>query len=130
MIPSVGCPLGCNFCSTSAMFGGKGRFVSFYEDGDQLFEVMRGIEQGLGVRAFFVMDENFLLHRKRALRLLELMQEHGKAWALYVFSSANALRPLHGRAARAAGHLLGVARPRGRGQRVQEARRHRHAGRS
>ena len=38
------------------------------------------------------MDENFLLHRKRALRLLELMREHGKAWALYVFSSANALR--------------------------------------
>ena len=24
VIPSVGCPLGCNFCSTSAMFGGKG----------------------------------------------------------------------------------------------------------
>src|SRR5512143_3451106 len=92
VIPSVGGPLGCNFCSTSAMFGGKGRFVSFYEDGDRLFEVMRGIEQGLGVRAFFVMDENFLLHRKRALRLLERMQEQRKSWALYVFSSANALR--------------------------------------
>lgn len=92
LIPSVGCPLGCNFCSTSAMFGGKGRFVSFYEDGDHLFEVMRGIEERLAVRSFFVMDENFLLHRKRALRLLELMREHGKAWALYVFSSANALR--------------------------------------
>jgi hypothetical protein len=26
------------------------------------------------------------------MRLLELMREHGKAWALYVFSSANALR--------------------------------------
>ena len=38
------------------------------------------------------MDENFLLHRKRALRLLELMEEHDKAWALYVFSSANVLR--------------------------------------
>ena len=92
LVPSVGCPLGCNFCSTSAMFGGKGRSVSFYEDGDALFAVMLGIEKGLGVRAFFVMDENFLLHRKRALRLLALMQEHRKSWALYVFSSANALR--------------------------------------
>jgi len=92
VIPSVGCPLGCNFCSTSAMFGGKGRFFSFYEGGDELFEVMRGLEQRLHARAFFVMDENFLLHRKRALRLLERMREHGKAWALYVFSSANALR--------------------------------------
>jgi radical SAM superfamily enzyme YgiQ (UPF0313 family) len=92
VIPSVGCPLGCNFCSTSAMFGGKGRFVSFYEGGDELFEVMRGLAERLGVRSFFVMDENFLLHRKRALRLLERMKQAGKAWALYVFSSANALR--------------------------------------
>ena len=92
VIPSVGCPLGCNFCSTSAMFGGKGRSFSFYEGGDELFAVMRDLGENLKTRSFFVMDENFLLHRKRALRLLELMREHGKAWALYVFSSANALR--------------------------------------
>jgi hypothetical protein len=92
LIPSVGCPLGCNFCSTSAMFGGKGRFVDFYETGDELFTLMCGIEDAMGVRSFFVMDENFLLHRKRALRLLELMRVHGKAWSLYVFSSANTLR--------------------------------------
>jgi radical SAM superfamily enzyme YgiQ (UPF0313 family) len=92
VIPSVGCPLGCNFCSTSAMFGGKGRFVSFYESGDELYEVMQRLALGLGVRSFFVMDENFLLHKKRALRLLERMRENGKAWALYVFSSANALK--------------------------------------
>ena len=46
VIPSVGCPLGCNFCSTSAMFGGKGRFHSFYEGGDELFDVMRDLEKG------------------------------------------------------------------------------------
>jgi radical SAM superfamily enzyme YgiQ (UPF0313 family) len=92
VIPSVGCPMGCNFCSTSAMFGGKGRFVDFYHDGDALFRVMTGLEKALGVRSFFVMDENFLLHRKRALRLLELMRAHGRAWSLYVFSSANTLR--------------------------------------
>jgi radical SAM superfamily enzyme YgiQ (UPF0313 family) len=92
LIPSVGCPLGCNFCSTSAMFGGKGRFVDFYHTGDELFEVMCQLEQSMGVRSFFVMDENFLFHRRRALRLLELMQQEDKAWALYVFSSANVLR--------------------------------------
>jgi radical SAM superfamily enzyme YgiQ (UPF0313 family) len=92
LIPSVGCPMGCNFCATSAMFGGKGRFVSFYETGDELFREMEGIERDLRVRSFFVMDENFLLHRKRALRLLDLMREHGKSWSLYVFSSANVLK--------------------------------------
>jgi len=92
LIPSVGCPIGCNFCSTSALFGGKGKFVNFYETGDQLFEVMCRIENKLKVQSFFVLDENFLLHRKRALRLLELMQNHKKSWSLSVFSSARVLR--------------------------------------
>lgn len=92
VVPSVGCPLGCNFCSTSAMFGGKGKFVNFYETGDELFDVMCQLEEAIETQSFFMMDENFLLHRKRALRLLELMEENDKAWALYVFSSANVLR--------------------------------------
>ena len=92
LIPSVGCPLGCNFCSTSAMFGGKGKCYNFYATGDELFDIMCQLEREMGAKSFFCMDENFLLHRKRALRLLELMEEHDKAWALYVFSSANVLR--------------------------------------
>ncbi|MBN1827955.1 MAG: cobalamin-dependent protein [Deltaproteobacteria bacterium] len=92
LIPSVGCPVGCNFCSTSALFGGKGKFFNFYETGDDLFDVMCRIEKKLKVRSFFVMDENFLVHRKRALRLLELMEQHGKSWALFIFSSAGVLQ--------------------------------------
>jgi len=91
LIPSVGCPVGCNFCATSAMFGGKGKFVNFYETGDELYGVMCQLERRWHARSFFVMDENFLLHRRRALRLLELMQCHGKSWILYVFSSAGVL---------------------------------------
>jgi hypothetical protein len=91
LIPSVGCPMGCNFCSTSAMFGGKGKCYHFYETGDELYDVMCELERSMRVRSFFVMDENFLLHRKRALRLLELMRRDDKSWALYVFSSANVL---------------------------------------
>jgi radical SAM superfamily enzyme YgiQ (UPF0313 family) len=92
IIPSVGCPMGCNFCTTSAFFGGKGKFVNFYETGDELFEVMCRIESELEVHSFFVMDENFLLHRTRAMRLLELMKQGGKSWELSVFASANAIR--------------------------------------
>ena len=32
IIPSVGCPMGCNFCTTSAFFGGKGKFQQFPRD--------------------------------------------------------------------------------------------------
>ncbi len=92
IIPSVGCPMGCNFCTTSAFFGGKGKFINFYETGDELFEVMCGIETELKVHSFFVMDENFLLHRARAMRLLERMKLAGKSWELSVFASANAIR--------------------------------------
>lgn len=91
LIPSVGCPIGCNFCSTSALFGGKGKFLNFYETGDELFAVMSRIAAELKTKSFFVLDENFLLHRKRALRLLELMEAHDKDWSLYVFSSARVL---------------------------------------
>ena len=92
IIPSVGCPMGCNFCTTSAFFGGKGKFVNFYETGDELFDVMCQVEAELGAHAFFMMDENFLLHRSRAMRLLERMKAAGKSWALSVFASANAIR--------------------------------------
>jgi radical SAM superfamily enzyme YgiQ (UPF0313 family) len=92
VIPSVGCPMGCNFCTTSAFFGGKGKFVNFYETGDELFDVMCEIESELKVHSFFVMDENFLLHRTRAMRLLERMKQASKSWELSVFASANAIQ--------------------------------------
>ncbi|MCC7179352.1 MAG: cobalamin-dependent protein [Acidobacteria bacterium] len=92
IIPSVGCPMGCNFCTTSEFFGGKGKFVNFLERGEDLYRVMCETERRLGAKAFFMMDENFLLYRKRALELLDLMKAGGKAWSLYVFSSANAIR--------------------------------------
>ena len=92
VISSVGCPLGCNFCATSAFFGGKGKFLNFYDTGEELFEVMSGLEAKLKVHSFFMMDENFLLHRRRAIELLQLMRKAGKSWELYVFSSINAIR--------------------------------------
>lgn len=92
VIPSVGCPVGCNFCATSSLFGGKGKFVNLFATGDELFEIMDGLERRLGVQSFFVMDENFLLHYERAQQLLRRMEQEDKSWSLYVFSSARAIR--------------------------------------
>jgi radical SAM superfamily enzyme YgiQ (UPF0313 family) len=92
IIPSVGCPMGCNFCTTSAFFGGKGKHTDFFNTGDELFEVMRQAEKAQGMKSFFVMDENFLLNKPRALDLLARMKQERKSWELYVFSSANAIK--------------------------------------
>jgi hypothetical protein len=92
IIPSVGCPMGCNFCTTSAFFGGKGKSVNFFETGRELFDIMCEMEAKTNTRFFFIMDENFLLYRQRAMELLALMKEHNKSWGFYVFASANAIR--------------------------------------
>jgi pyruvate-formate lyase-activating enzyme len=92
IIPSVGCPLGCNFCTTSAFFGGKGKMQNFYNSGREIYDVMAEMESSMHVRSFFIMDENFLLQRPRVMELLDLMKRNNKGWSFYVFSSANAIR--------------------------------------
>jgi radical SAM superfamily enzyme YgiQ (UPF0313 family) len=92
VIPSVGCPMGCNFCATSHMFGGKGKSVTFFETGDELYSILCNLEKKLKVRSFFVMDENFMLNKKRALRLLELMKINNKIWTFSIFSSARVIK--------------------------------------
>jgi radical SAM superfamily enzyme YgiQ (UPF0313 family) len=89
--PSVGCPMGCDFCCTSAFFGGKGNVHNFFTDGNELFDALCDIDSQLHSSAFFLLDENFLLQRDRAMQLLKRMREQNKSWALYVFSSANAI---------------------------------------
>ena len=92
VIPSVGCPMACNFCTTSAFFGGKGKFVNLLKTGQDIYNVMNEAESTLKAEDFFVMDENFLLDRKRAMELLGLMKANNKSWSMYVFSSANAIK--------------------------------------
>jgi radical SAM superfamily enzyme YgiQ (UPF0313 family) len=91
IVASMGCPLGCNFCTTSAFFGGKGKMLTLYNTGAELFRVMEEAERSRGVQSFFILDENFLLQRRRALELLALMNGAGKSWTLHIFSSANAI---------------------------------------
>jgi len=92
IIASVGCPMGCNFCTTSAFFGGKGKIVNLYSTGEELFRLMEEAEATRGVTSFFIMDENFLLQRKRAMDLLARMKAAGKSWGFHIFSSANAIQ--------------------------------------
>jgi len=92
IISSVGCPMGCNFCTTSAFFGGKGKVLNLYSTGEELFRLMEEAEASRNGKSFFIMDENFPLQRQRAMDLLARMKAAGKTWAFTIFSSANAIR--------------------------------------
>jgi radical SAM superfamily enzyme YgiQ (UPF0313 family) len=91
IIASVGCPMGCNFCATSAFFGGKGKIFNLYSTGEELYRLMEEVETTRNVKSFFIMDENFLLQKQRAMDLLARMKAAGKSWAFHIFSSANAI---------------------------------------
>ena len=91
IIPSVGCPMGCNFCTTSSFFGGKGKFTNFYETGRELFDIMASWNAQGGARFSSSWTRTSCSPAAR-LELLALMQEHNKSWSFYVFASANALR--------------------------------------
>lgn len=88
IIPDVGCPMRCNFCTTSAKFGGK--FVKFLGRAEDILAVADG-HAARGISEMFVMSENFSLDTKRALTLLRLMEEQRKPYSYGLFSSADAL---------------------------------------
>ncbi len=92
VISSVGCPEGCNFCTTSAFFGGKGNVINFFSTGHELFRAMEQIEATCKAQSFSIIDENFLLQRQRAMELLEKIKKTEKSWSLHVFSSISAIR--------------------------------------
>ena len=81
--------MGCNFCTTRH-FSAEREDVHFYNTGERTLPIMSEMER-LAVNSFFIMDENFLLNRQRAMDLLEHMKRGGKSWEFYVFSSANAI---------------------------------------
>lgn len=89
LVPGVGCVNGCSFCSTSHFFGKQ--YTPFLSTGKELFETARRIADVRGTDSFFVMDENFLKDRERAMELLEEMERHQRFFRFHIFSSAEAI---------------------------------------
>jgi len=89
LVPGVGCVNACKFCSTSHFFGRS--YTSFINTGTELFDTICDIAQKTGIDSFFVMDENFLKDRNRAMDLLANMESAGRYFEFSVFSSAEAI---------------------------------------
>jgi radical SAM superfamily enzyme YgiQ (UPF0313 family) len=86
----VGCVNGCSFCCTSHFFGKS--YSPFLGTGKEIFDTCCRLADERGTDEFFVMDENFLKDRQRAMELLEEMERAGRYFTFQIFSSAEAIR--------------------------------------
>ncbi len=89
LVPGVGCVNGCNFCATSHYFGK--RYTPFLGTGKEIFDTCCRLADERGTDNFFVMDENFLKDKERALALIEEMERNQRYFKFYLFSSAETI---------------------------------------
>jgi len=89
IMTGVGCSNGCRFCCTTHYFQKK--YTAFLKTGREIYEVCERMERQLGVKDFFIMDENFLKSEDRARELVAEMEKHGKSYSFNIFSSAEAV---------------------------------------
>ncbi|MFH1538458.1 MAG: cobalamin-dependent protein, partial [bacterium] len=89
LIPGVGCPNACRFCATSHFFDKT--YHPFMKSGKELFDTIVYLSDAMKTNDFFVMDENFLKHKDRAMELLDLMEKSGRTFNFSIFSSAETI---------------------------------------
>lgn len=85
----LGCPNGCDFCCTSHFF--KRRHIRLLPTGKDIYDVIERYLELDPKMQFVVLDEDFLLNKKRALELRDAVLKGGKAVSLFVFSSIKAI---------------------------------------
>jgi radical SAM superfamily enzyme YgiQ (UPF0313 family) len=89
LVPGVGCPNACRFCCTSHFYDKT--YTPFLKTGQEIYDTLLYLSSELKTNEFFVMDENFLKHKDRAMELLEIMQKENRAFNFSIFSSAEAI---------------------------------------
>jgi radical SAM superfamily enzyme YgiQ (UPF0313 family) len=85
----LGCPNGCDFCCTSHFY--KRRHIRLLPEGKDIYDVLeryRAVDPDL---VFLIIDEDFLLNRKRAMEFRDCVLKGGKIPSIFVFSSIKAI---------------------------------------
>jgi len=85
----LGCPNGCDFCCTSHFY--KRRHIRLLPEGKDIYDVLeryRAMDPDL---VFLIIDEDFLLNKKRAMEFRDCVLKGGKIPSIFVFSSIKAI---------------------------------------
>jgi len=90
----LGCSNACDFCCTSHFF--KRKYVPFLETGRDIYDAMmatraRAEQDGADMKGYILIDEDFFIHRKRALQFLDCVREGGKPLSIMGFGSVRGL---------------------------------------
>jgi haloalkane dehalogenase len=85
----LGCPNGCDFCCTSHFFSRK--HIRLLPTGRDIYNVVEryfNLDPNL---VFLIIDEDFLLNKKRAMEFRDCVLQGGKKPSIFAFSSVKAI---------------------------------------
>lgn len=85
----LGCPNGCDFCCTSHFF--KRKHIRLLDTGRDLYRVIRRYQEIEPEMSMVILDEDFLLNRKRALELRDCVVAGGRPLSIFAFASVKAI---------------------------------------
>jgi radical SAM superfamily enzyme YgiQ (UPF0313 family) len=85
----LGCPNGCDFCCTSHFFSRK--HIKLLPGGRDIYNVVERYFDLDPSLVFLILDEDFLLNKKRAMEFRECVLQGGKKPSIFAFSSIKAI---------------------------------------
>jgi radical SAM superfamily enzyme YgiQ (UPF0313 family) len=85
----LGCPNGCDFCCTSHFFSRK--HIKLLPHGRDIYAVAERYLDLDPTLVFLILDEDFLLNKRRAMEFRECVMKGGKKLSIFAFSSIKAI---------------------------------------
>lgn len=85
----LGCPNGCDFCCTSHFFSRQ--HIKLLPTGRDIYSVVERYQNLDPKMVFSILDEDFLLNKRRAMEFRECVIKGGKPLSIFVFSSVKAI---------------------------------------
>ena len=85
----LGCPNGCDFCCTSHFFSRK--HIKLLPEGKDIYAVAERYLDLDPSLVFLILDEDFLLNKKRAMEFRDCVMKSGKTLSIFAFSSIKAI---------------------------------------
>lgn len=85
----LGCPNGCDFCCTSHFFSRK--HVKLLPEGKDIYAVIERYHDLDSNLVFVILDEDFLLNKKRAMAFRDCVMKGGRTVSIFAFSSIKAI---------------------------------------